>query len=690
MVEQREASRTALQEPATVDAGELAVRALIEQDSDAILVLDDSGAVVHANAAAGSLFAVAADALVGRRFGLPAQAAHAEEICVLAASGAPIVAEVRVLPTTWNGRPAGLARLRDVTRVQRAEAALRASEQRFELAARAANDGLWEWDLATEEAQFSARWRAIVGQPEPLPRISEWLDRVHPEDKGCVMSALRAHIDGLTSHFETEHRLHHSNGTWRWVLIRGLAERDRDGKAVRLAGSLSDVTHRRVAEEQLAHRAFYDPLTNLPNRALFLDRLRHALRRTLRRREHLFAVLFLDIDRFKVINDSLGHMVGDRLLVMIARRLELALRPGDSVARLGGDEFTILLDDLQDVADATRVADRVHAELAAPFTIGTQELFTSASIGIAFSTAGYEKPEDMLRDADTAMYRAKARGRARHALFDTAMHQNAVRLLQVEADLRHALERDEMHVEYQPIVALESGRILGVEALMRWRHPQRGAVEPIEFIPVAEETGLIVPLGRWVLLQACREVKRWHDKLGPGAACRLSVNLSSKQLSQPDLAQQIAQVLDETGLPATFLELEITESAILEHTEAAEVTLAKLKELGVQLSIDDFGTGYSSLSYLQRFPIDTLKIDRSFVQHLGTLGLDGSTDSRLARTIVLIGRNLGKAVIAEGVETPEQLAILREVRCDRAQGYLFSRPVGGDAARALIAAERRW
>jgi diguanylate cyclase (GGDEF)-like protein/PAS domain S-box-containing protein len=659
---------------------------VLARDEDATLVLDRRGHVIHANAAAGRMFRRDPERLVGTAFGLPESGSPRCEVCVLGTAQDRVVAELRAMEIVWNGTRAVLCRLRDVSRLHEVENALRASEQRYAIAARAANDGLWDWDLETNQVSLSERWNAIlgvaVGDERPVTRegatqrIEDWFERIHVDDRELVMSALRSHTEGLTSHFENEHRLRHENGTWRWVLCRGIAVRDVNGKAMRIAGSLTDVTHRKVAEEQLARRAFYDPLTNLPNRALFLDRLRHALRRAARRPGHSFAVLFLDVDRFKLINDSLGHVAGDRLLVMIARRLELALRPGDSVARLGGDEFTVLLDDLQDVADAVKVADRIHVELAAPFDVGGQELFTSASIGIAFSTTGYERPEDILRDADTAMYRAKADGRAKHALFDTAMHQSAVRQLQIEADLRRALERGELYVEYQPIVSLESGRITGVEALMRWLHPERGQVPPSEFIPVAEETGLIVPLGKWVLRAACEEVRSWQLALGDPLGCRLSVNLSSKQLSQPDLPQQIAAILAETGLAARDLELEITESAILEH--------------GLQLAIDDFGTGYSSLSYLQRFPIDALKIDRSFVQQSAGAGGRDEPNTKLVRTIVMLGRSLGKAVIAEGVETVEQLQLLRESRCDRAQGYFFSRPLAGSATLNLLSVARRW
>jgi diguanylate cyclase (GGDEF)-like protein/PAS domain S-box-containing protein len=607
---------------------------------------------------------------------------------VPSASGEALACELRVIPSSWAGEPALIATLRDVSAHARAEAALRESQERYELAARAANDGLWDWDLETDTVYFSPRWKSMLGAGEgDIPGTPEaWFDRIHPEDLERVRAALAAHIEGLTDHFENECRMLHANGSYRWVLCRGLAVRGPDGRATRVAGSQSDVTHRKLAEAQLAHRAFYDPLTNLPNRALFLDRLRHALRRAQRRPDYLFAVLFLDIDRFKVVNDSLGHVSGDRLLVTIARRLELALRPGDSVARLGGDEFTILLDDLRDEAAAQRVAERIQRELMAPFHIAGQELYASCSIGIALSSTGYTKPEDVLRDADTAMYRAKAGGRARHMLFDTAMHQRAVLVLQTEADLRRAVEREELRLQFQPIVSLSSGRITGVEALVRWEHPERGRVSPGEFIPVAEESGLIVGVDRWVLRQACREVASWDLHPDGPEGFRVNVNLSPRQLGLGDLAQHVAGVLEETGVDPASLRLEITETAMMEQHDAAVVALGELKQLGVQISVDDFGTGYSSLARLHDFPIDSLKVDRSFVEVMGATG----ETSRMARTIVMIGRSLGLSVIAEGVETARQLELLRELRCDAAQGYFFSRPLDGPAARELVVAGRAW
>lgn len=668
--------------------GDEPFRALIEKSPDAIVVLSERGVLLHANPAAERLLGAPRAELAGRVLGLPLSPSGVAEVEVLSADGRTTPCELRSLESAWANAPAHLVTLRDVSERARTQAALRESQERYALAARAANDGLWDWDLSADTVDYSPRWKSMLGAQDDdiKPSPEAWFDRVHPEDLERVRAALSAHLEGLTSHLECEYRMLHHNGSYRWVLCRGLAVRDEQGRARRIAGSQSDVTHRKLAEAQLAHRAFYDPLTNLPNRALFLDRLRHALRRAQRRRDYLFAVLFLDVDRFKVINDSLGHMSGDRLLVTIARRLELALRPGDSVARLGGDEFTVLLDDIGAAADAEVVAERIHRELLAPFQIGGQELYTSCSIGIALSSTGYEKPEDILRDADTAMYRAKSTGRARHAMFDTAMHQRAVMLLQTEADLRRALERDELRVQYQPIVSLSTGRISGVEALVRWEHPERGRISPGEFVPVAEDSGLIVALDRWVLRRACEEVQRWFSALPQAGDFRLNVNLSPRQLGLTDLAQQVSDVLSQTGMPAASLRLEITETAMMEQHDAALRTLSELKELGVQISIDDFGTGYSSLARLHQFPIDSLKVDRSFVEVMGETG----ETSRIARTIVLIGRTLGLSVIAEGVETPRQLELLRELRCDAAQGYFFSRPVDGEVARELLATGRRW
>ncbi|HZI17787.1 MAG TPA: EAL domain-containing protein [Pyrinomonadaceae bacterium] len=441
-----------------------------------------------------------------------------------------------------------------------------------------------------------------------------------------------------------------------------------------------DVSRRKQVEEKLYHDAFHDTLTGLPNRALFMDRLRLAVGRAARAKKYLFAVLFLDLDRFKNVNDSLGHTVGDRLLVAIARRLEKCLRHIDTIARFGGDEFAVLVEGVEDANDAVRLAERLQREVITPINVGGLEVFTSASIGIALSSTGYELPEDVLRDADTAMYRAKAAGKARHEIFDTAMHDRAVALLQLENDLRRAVERDEFAIHYQPIVSLSDGRVRGFEALVRWHHPERGLVTPAEFISVAEETGLIIPLGLWVLRESCRQMARWQTMFPATRALTLSVNISGNQFMQPDLVEQVRRVLRETGFDPHRLQLEITESSVIENTETVTAMLVQLRALGIRLSMDDFGTGYSSLSYLHRFPIHTLKIDRSFVS-----GCGASEDNEIVRTIIMLARNMGMEVVAEGVETREQLASLRDLSCEYAQGFLFSHPLDAETTTRLLA-----
>jgi diguanylate cyclase (GGDEF)-like protein len=432
------------------------------------------------------------------------------------------------------------------------------------------------------------------------------------------------------------------------------------------------------SREHFRHAAFHDTLTGLPNRALLLDHLKLAIERARRRPEHLFAVLFIDLDRFKNINDSLGHGIGDHLLVALARRLEGCLRPMDSVARLGGDEFAVLLDGLEDARAAIAVAERIQGELMQPFNLNGHEVYTTASIGIALSSTGYEQPEHVLRDADTAMYRAKENGKSRHEMFDTVMHARAVALLKLETDLRRAVERHEFEVYYQPIVALAANRITGFEALVRWQHPERGLVPPGEFIPLAEETGAILEIGHWVLGEACRQLRRFQQRTPH--TLTMSVNLSSKQFSQPHLIDQIKQTLVETRLDPRCLHLEITESVVMENAETAAAMLKQLRALGVHISIDDFGTGYSSLSYLHRFPINNLKIDRSFIGLMGT----GDENAEIVRTIITLANNLGMQVVAEGIETEAQLAHLRALNCTYGQGYLFSRPVDSEQAAALL------
>lgn len=445
-----------------------------------------------------------------------------------------------------------------------------------------------------------------------------------------------------------------------------------------------DITERRRAEEQLLHDAFHDSLTKLPNRALFLDHLKLAVNHCRRRKGYLFAVLFIDLDRFKVINDSLGHMVGDEFLITVARRLETCLRDGDTIARLGGDEFTILLDGIKDYGDAQRVAERVQEVLGEPFNLAGRELFITASVGIKYSGAGAEQPEDLLRDADTAMYCAKTLGKAQYQIFDAKMHTRALTLLQIESDLRRAVEREEFHVNYQPIVSLESGRISGFEALVRWHHPERGVILPAEFVSVAEETGLIMQIDRLVLRQACLQMRKWQDALPGTRRMKISVNLSCKQFMQPLLVEQVMEILRETDLDPCCLKLEITESVMMEGRDYTMSVLERLNKTGIELSLDDFGTGYSSLSYIHRFPVSTLKIDQSFIKRIG-----GDHNGEIVRAVVNLARNLGMEVVAEGIETELQLDQLRALNCEQGQGFYFSIPVDVESATALIERDER-
>ncbi len=563
-----------------------------------------------------------------------------------------------------------------------AERALWESEERYALAVGGANDGIWDWNLAATTTFFSPRWKAILGyrDHEIGDSIEEWFSRVHPDDSAGLKKALDAHLAGQEPHFEHEHRMSCKDNSSIWVLTRGVVVRNAEGKPTRMAGSLTDISARKRAEEQLLHDALYDALTQLPNRVLFLDHLGLAMDQARRRKNSMLAVLFVDLDRFKNVNDSLGHSVGDELLIQLARRLTHFLRPGDTVARLGGDEFAILLNDVHGASDATRVAERLQELIREKIVVAGREVFTSASVGVALSSPTYKHPEEILRDADTAMYRAKAAGRSCYQVFDQAMHRSAVALLKLETELRRAVELKQFLMHYQPIVSLENGRIVGFEGLVRWKHPERGIVNPDQFIAVAEETGLIVPLGWWVLRQSCRHAREWQQLFPSDPPLYVSVNISGKVVMQPDMFDRVMGILEETGLPPTSLRLEITENVIMDHGDIALAKLAQFHTLGVQFSVDDFGTGYSSLSYLQRFSYDTLKIDRSFISEMESKG----DASAIVQTIVALANMLKINVVAEGVETALQFERLREIGCSHAQGFWFSRPVDRAATQALL------
>ncbi len=562
------------------------------------------------------------------------------------------------------------------------ERALEVSEERYALAAAGSNDGLWDWDLKSGQIYLSARWKSILGYADDELGSSpeSWFELVHPEDLDLLRAQIKAHLEGLTPHFENEHRIRQPAGEYRWVLTRGLAVRDDGGEPYRFAGSQRDITHRKQAEERLTYAALHDELTGLPNRALFMDRLDNAVNRFRRRSDQQFGVLFLDLDRFKVINDSLGHLAGDKVLRSIARRLESCLRIGDTVARLGGDEFAILLEDVADFAEVDKVAERIDQELEKPFHIHGHEFYTDASLGIALSSTGYDRAEDLLRDADTAMYRAKSEGRGRRVFFDPAMHERAMARLHLENDLRRAVDRQEFEVYFQPLVELAGGRLRGFEALVRWRHPERGMMAPVDFLPVAQETGLSQRIGWWVLGEACRRMKAWQQRFAWAGELAVSVNLDARQLSSAELLERVESELAGSGLAPRCLQLEITESMIIANPELTGKVLSSLRALGIRLYVDDFGTGYSSLSQLHRFPVDTLKIDRSFVSRMSA----GGEELEIVRTIVALAGNLKLTVLAEGVETAEQLALLRDLGCEYAQGFLFARPLAPGAVEDLL------
>jgi diguanylate cyclase (GGDEF)-like protein/PAS domain S-box-containing protein len=560
---------------------------------------------------------------------------------------------------------------------------LHQTQERYALAVRGANDGIWDWDLINDRLHFSERWKAILGHADGEIGASpaEWITRVHPDDVARVQAALDAHLSARTGHFEDEHRIRHRDGTYRWVVSRGVAIRSAGGRATRMAGSMSDITDRKRAEHRLRHDALHDALTGLPNRTLFLDRLTRSLMRSERNRAHRCAVLFLDLDRFKLVNDSFSHASGDELLVTLAGRLSASVRPADTVARLSGDEFTILLDEIDGADEAAAVARRALAAIEHPVRIDDRELFVTASIGIALSEPGVDAAT-LLRNADIAMYDAKRHGKARWALFNAGMHRRVLSQLHVETELRSALDEGRLRVFYQPIVDLQGGEIVGVEALARWPAGQP-AIGPDVFVPVAEETGLIRPLGSFVLKEACRRLSEWRDRGTAGHGVTVSVNISRWQLTEPGLVVDVDNALTAAGLPADALRLEITESTMVTEPDRLRAALEELEQLGVRTHIDDFGTGHSSLAVLQHFPGDTLKIDRSFI---ATLNEDEGSEA-IVRATIALAKNLGLRTTAEGVETQAQRDKLAALGCDFAQGYLFSMPLDGADAEPLL---RSW
>jgi diguanylate cyclase (GGDEF)-like protein/PAS domain S-box-containing protein len=590
------------------------------------------------------------------------------------------VLHVKVLPVSN-----GLTLLwQDVTERAEGEEALRQSGERLALAAEGANDGLWQWNLQTQEFYVSGRWRAMIGLPPhaAIGASSEWLGRVYPDDLPGLNAALEAHLAGATPVFHHEHRILHEDGSYRRFLCRGVAVRGRNRKPDRIAGSLTDTTEQALAQERLRSVGFLDSLTGLCNRSVFVESIGRRLDECRRRGAGSFAVLYLDLDRFKIVNDSLGHMVGDQLLVAASRRLETCLRQGDSLARLGGDEFAIFLYGLNDDGQANAIAGRIQTALSAPFSIGGREVFTSASIGIAFGPAEYETPDEIMRDADTAMYHAKSRGKSRHEVFDADMHARVRDRLSLENDLRRAIAINDFEVHYQPIVSLNTGLCIGFESLVRWKRNGE-PVSPVTFVPIAEELGLIDSIGTWVLQEACRTFAYWQRKYpGSGLDC-ITVNVSSRQLVQQNFPRIVQQTVRQTGIAPASLRVEITETALLDSPGEVALVLRELRDFGVKVYLDDFGTGYSSLSHLHKLPVDALKIDRSFVDSLLLPGRPAIVESILA-----LARTLNTSVVAEGIESDVQAFELERLGCTHAQGFLFSKPLSMELAEAVVMACR--
>jgi len=573
--------------------------------------------------------------------------------------------------TDEAGEPIGIVSMcRDLTAQKEAERALRESQERYTLAVQGAKDGIWDWDLTTGDFFTSPRWQQILSyeaeEIEGTP--ADWFERIHPQDIEHVRQAVDEHLTGTTPHFESEYRVQSPSGDYIWVLSRGLAVAGEDGPS-RMAGSLSDITGRKVE----------DPLTHLPNRVLFIDRLSSALARC-RRRYRQVGVLFLDLDRFKMINDSLGHAVGDQLLVQVSKLFTDCVRPEDTVARLGGDEFAFLIDDIAGVGQVVQLAERIQRALQSVQRVEDKEIFARASIGIAIGD-GNNQAEELLQQADTAMYDAKSQGRGNFQIFDRELRDRAQEILSLETELRKALQQKSLSMAYQPIITPETRKIRGFEALVRWDHPERGMLAPADFIPIAESCGLIFELGRQVLRLSCEQLAQWQADFPGTEELKVHVNVSAKQFGYPGLLDHVREAIETSGIAPSSLEIEITESAFIDDLEEARRTLEALQQLGVSVWLDDFGTGYSSLSYIHHFPVNGLKIDRSFVAELSE---KSNKELGLTRSIVNLALDLGISVVAEGVETETQAKCLRDLDCQLAQGFLYGHPVAPEEAGELL------
>lgn len=559
--------------------------------------------------------------------------------------------------------------------------ALRTSEERFRSAFNYAPIGIALVSSSGNWLKVNHALCKILGYTENEFLSMDFQSMIFPDDLGITLIKIHEVVSGKHASWQMEHRYVHKSGRTVWASWSVSAATDTRSEHPNLIFQIQDITDRKVAEEKLQHDATHDALTGLPNRALFMRRLSEALRKTRYGADYKVSVLFIDLDRFKYVNDSLGHLIGDRLLIGISERLRECMRPSDMVARLGGDEFVILVEGRYDIKEVIRIAERIQQKFSVPFDLSGHEVYSSASIGILHASDKHESSEDMMRDADTAMYQAKRAGKARHEVFDEEMHKAVKETLQLETDIRRAVERKEFSVAYQPVYSLITGKIECVEALARWTHPELGEISPSRFIPLADEIGMIDALSEQIIRTSCLQIGEIKRANPDRTAMSLSINLSCRQFGQPDLVEKIKSILDETGFPPTDLKLEITESVFFEYPEKAVEMLDQLRELGIELNVDDFGTGYSNLSYLMRLPISTLKIDRSFTRMIDQTG----NNLEVVQAIVMLARNLGLKVIAEGVETETQLNELKKLNCDGAQGYLFARPMNFESVREFLA-----
>lgn len=564
---------------------------------------------------------------------------------------------------------------------------LRSHTKRLEVIAEATHDSLWEWDLATGHIWRAGNLALLFGvSPGHVePNVNWWMARVHPDESERVWKSIRSAIEGEQARWKEEYRLKHAAGYYVTVSDQAIIVRDDVGRATRVLGGTVDVSAQRRTEERLVHNAFHDPLTGLPNRELFLDRLDRALAQYRESRGgHALGVLFMDVDRFKVVNDSLGHAVGDEMLVALSTRLKRHLRNGDTAARFGGDEFTMLLDKLDETADALRIAERIQHSLAVPFSVGSEQVTITVSIGVAFASRDTERPEELVRQADLAMYQAKAGGRARSQLFEPAFDTHARTLLQRESELRQSFHDHSLQLFYQPIVSLDTARTISFEALLRWDHPVRGLVLPSEILPLADDAGLTIQLGKWVLNESCRQLCRWRYARVAPPTLTVSVNLSGKELMRPTLLDEVSRLLEEYELEGSALLIELTETTIMEGDALAIRTLSRLRDMGVALALDDFGRGHSSLGRLQDFPISMMKIDSSFVSQIG------GPKQKILDAIMALAHELKIEVTAEGVETPEQLNYLIQCGIARAQGRLFAGALRVSDVAELLEGTEHW